>query len=76
MAQVTITIPDDKIARVRDAFANEYGWTAELGITKAEFTRQQIIKFIKQTLKNNEGNIQAGQARQTVEADIEGMSIT
>ena len=76
MANFTITIPDDKVSRVRDAFAGEFGWTPDLGITKSEFTRLQIIKFVKNTVKNNEGNLSAGVARTTVDNDVENIMIT
>lgn len=76
MANISITIPDDKVTRVREAFASEYGWTSDLEVTKAEFAKQQIIKFIKNTVKNNEGNLSAGAARQVVESDVEGIIIT
>lgn len=76
MAQITIDIPTAAVNRVQDAFASEYGWTSELGVTKAQFTKQQIIRFIKQTVKNNEGNTQAGNARQVVEGEIEAINIT
>lgn len=47
MAQITIIIPDNVVAEVLDAFANKYGWTAELGITKANFARQKVADYIK-----------------------------
>lgn len=76
MATITITIPDDKVARVREAFVAEYGWTPELGVTKAEFAKQQIIKLIKQVVKDSEGNHSANQARSTVDNDVESITIS
>lgn len=76
MAQITIDIPDDKVSRVRDAFAGEYGWSPDLGVTKTQFTKIQVIKYIKTVVKNNEGNHQAGQARAAIENEVENITIT
>ncbi len=48
MAQIIFTIPDDKLARVIDAVAAYYGWTAETGLTKAAFAKGQLVNFLKQ----------------------------
>lgn len=76
MAQITLTIPDDKITRVRDAFAGEFGWTPESGVTKTEFAKQQLARHVKNVVKNYEGNLSAGTARRTVENDVESITIT
>ena len=76
MADVTFSIPDVHNNRVLNAFANQNGWTPELGVTKLTFFKQQIIKHVKQTVKNDEGNTAAGIARNTVETDVEAINIT
>lgn len=47
MAQLTITIPDDKVTELTDAFANRFGWDSESGLTKNQFFRQVVIDYIK-----------------------------
>lgn len=62
MANLSITIPDDKDALVGDAFAREYGWSASSGLTKKQFVKQEVINFIKAVVKRYE--------RRTAEAAI------
>lgn len=76
MAQVTLTVPDDKVDRIRDAFAAEFGWTAESGLTKTQFLKQQIIEYVKQVTRNHEANQAAATARQTVNSDVNSINIT
>lgn len=76
MAQIILEIPNDKIARLADAYATYYGWSEETGLTKAQFTKQQIIKQIKQTIKTVEGDVAANNQRKTIETDIESINIT
>lgn len=76
MAQITINIPDDKISRVTDAYSLWFGWSEETGLTKAQFTKRQIIKQIKQTVKTVEGDNAANAQRVAIETDIENISIT
>ena len=47
MAQITITIPDDKIQDVLDAFADNFGYDSESGKTKAQFAKGILITWIK-----------------------------
>lgn len=49
MAQITITIPDNVLSDVLNAFADKYGWTSEMGITKANFARKKVADYIKAT---------------------------
>lgn len=49
MAQITITIPDNVVNEVLNAFADKYGWTNEMGITKANFARKKVADYIKAT---------------------------
>lgn len=76
MANITVTIPDDKIQRIIDAFAAEFGWTTESGLTKAQFTKQQVIEYIKQVTRNYEANLAASTARNTVNTDVNSINIT
>jgi len=48
MAQIIITVPDNVVSDVLDAFADKYGWTAEMG-TKGEFGRAKVADYVKAT---------------------------
>lgn len=54
MATLSIDIPASAVTRVTDAFVSVYGYRAALDGTVTEFTRQQIIKFIKDTVRQYE----------------------
>jgi len=52
MAEIKVTIPDDKIAKVIDSFVSCFGYQATIDgqpnpQTKTQFTKAQIIKYIK-----------------------------
>ena len=49
MAQITIDIPDNVVTDVLEAFAAKYGWTPEIGISKANFGRKKVADYIKAT---------------------------
>ena len=84
--QITIDIPDAKVGRVRDAFCSEFSYLDMVDDgegnqipnpqTKNQFTKQQIIKYIKQVTANYEANLAAGVARNTATADVGSISIT
>jgi hypothetical protein len=60
MAQITISIPDAVLPRVLDAMASAYGYSATLPDgspnpqSKAQFARQQLANFVKQTVAEQE----------------------
>lgn len=76
MAQINLTIPDTAINRILDGFANEYGWTSDLGVTKAQFAKARIIDFIKHVVKTNEGRTQSQAIQNTINAELEAVNIT
>lgn len=76
MAQITIDIPNDKVNRILDAFAAEFGWTADSGVTKAVFTKHQVISYVKQVTKNFEANTAAGTARKAIDDEITAINIS
>ena len=49
MAQITITVPDNVVQDVLDAFADKYGWDVGMGITKSDFGRKKVADYIKAT---------------------------
>ena len=56
MAQITITIPDNKLAEILDTFADRYGWTDQLGVTKGQFAKQKLIDFIRREYREHKIN--------------------
>lgn len=76
MAQIIIDIPTAAVSRIQDAFATEYGWTSESGLTKTQFAKSQIIEYVKQVTRNYEANIAASTARQSKESEINAINIT
>lgn len=74
---VTFTIQDNaKAAQIADAFDLEFPGRVEAGKTKQEWVKEKIVEYVRQVTRNNLGNTAAGTARQTVEADINSVSIT
>lgn len=69
MARITITIPDDVVSEVLDAFADKYGWNAGMGITKANFARQKVADYIKAIYIENKDMISHTVRLQTAEAE-------
>lgn len=81
MANITITIPDASITRIVNAHAEVYNYDeAIVGVenppTKAEFTRQQIIKHVKYVVKVHEGDEAARLARESAHTQIDAINIT
>jgi hypothetical protein len=62
MANISITIPDDQITRVVDAFCTLGNYDAnQRGLTRNQFTKYMVIEYIKTVVKSTE--------RATKEAD-------
>lgn len=49
MATITINIPDAQVPRALEAFAETFGWTAAMGVTKAAFAKQKVAEYVKET---------------------------
>lgn len=71
MAQITFTIPDDQLARIRDAFAGIYNYQPKLadGTTnpenKNEFMKRMIRVYAKEVVKTFEAQQAVETARTT-----------
>lgn len=76
MAVISIDIPAAAVSRIQDAFCAEFGWTTESGLTKTQFTKHQVIEYVKQVTRNHEANIAASTARKTAEDTINAVNIT
>lgn len=63
MATLTITIPDEHVTRVLDAFAAEYGYDryVETGgtMTKGEFAKAKVVQYMKDVVSAAEGRAAA-----------------
>lgn len=68
MATIPLVIPDAQLSRVVDAFASEYGWTQESGLTKAQFAKKQIVEYTKGVVRAYEIRLAERTARETAEA--------
>lgn len=69
MAQIAITIPDAQVARVQDAFAGAYGYSATLPDgspnpqTRAQFAKAKVIEYVVSVVKGYEAQRDAEAAR-------------
>jgi hypothetical protein len=48
MAQIVINIPDPSVPRVVDALCLSGHWSAELGITRAAFAKNEVARMIRE----------------------------
>ena len=81
MSQIIIDIPNASLTRVINGICNAFDYTRSIeGVenppTKAQFAKSVIIEFIKKTVKNAEINTQTKTTENTVNSEIEGISIT
>ena len=78
---ITFTIPDLSKDRIINGICSAFNYTQAIeGVenppTKAQFAKSVIIEFIKKTVKNAEINTQTKTTENTVNSEIEGISIT
>ena len=66
MANISIEIPDQVVPRVLQAFTSS-GYDPETDGTKVEFTKRQVIKFIKDRVALFEISEATKTARETIE---------
>lgn len=61
MATITINIPDNVVSDVINAFAEKFNWNSSMGITKAQFAKQQVALFVKNVYRErriiNDSNV-------------------
>jgi hypothetical protein len=75
MATISITIPDDKAAEVRDALCDTYGYSTESGLTKAQFSKKVVADFVKEVYRVYMGAKAAESARINAESAIKAVDI-
>lgn len=76
MATITITTPSDKDARIADAFDGTFPGRDDVGLSKAQWVKRQLIEYTKQVVRNYEAEIAASAARTTTETDVNSFNIT
>jgi len=55
MAQITITIPDDKVSRVFNAFDKKYMYEGDgTPADKLAFVRKHLVDYIKRIVRGSE----------------------
>jgi|DEB0MinimDraft_6_1074348.scaffolds.fasta_scaffold278467_1 hypothetical protein len=80
-ATLSITIPDNQVNRVQDAFANEYGYQEQVldengdlvdnPVTKAQFTKSKVVSYIKNTVRSSEKS----EAAKTAESNLTSVTL-
>jgi len=76
MAQITLTVPDDKEQRFLNAFATTFGWYSELGITKKQFLKLKLKDYMKEILVRAELADSYKTAAKTLQTDVDSIDIT
>lgn len=62
MASITITIPDDKVSLILDAFASRFQYDPNGDMTKAEFAKSKLIEFLKRQYVEHMARLRAEEA--------------
>ena len=76
---ITLTITNNADAvRVGDAFAATFGWESGLGVTKTEFVKRQLMRYMKQVTAQYEADLAAATSnvRQQAADAVEAMPVT
>jgi hypothetical protein len=75
MASISITIPDNKVNDVLDAFATTFGWrSSQLDGTKAEFAKRMLMNYIREIVVAHKTEQASLTARQNAAGEDLGMS--
>jgi len=75
MAQIILTVPDDKEQRFINAFATVFGWSNELGITKKQFMKSKLKDYAKEILYRAEIAEAHKQINETLQTEIDGIGV-
>lgn len=75
MAQITLNIPDEKEQRFLVAFASVFGWTNDLGVTRRQFMKIKLKDYMKEILFRHESSEAVKQAYQTLQGDIDTITV-
>jgi len=75
MANITINIPDQHIQRILQAFTAN-GYNPQADGTKAEYTKQKIIQYIREVTIAYESSLAIKSARESVQQELNGVELT
>ncbi len=70
--KITFDIPDGQAAQIVEGMCAATGWTAASGVTQAQWAKDAVVKYIKDTAKRG----QVKQAMSSIAATVEAASIT
>lgn len=75
MAQLTITIPDEHLKAVLDAFADQFNYDQikEVNETKAQFAKRMVIDNMKKIVSNQLAIKAAELARIAAKTEVDSM---
>lgn len=72
---ISITVPDAQQTRVIDSFCQKHGYDVALGLTKIQFIKRIIARFIKNSILENEVGPYADAAAVEKAAEISAIII-
>lgn len=75
MAQITLTVPDDKEQRFLNAFATVYNWDQAVDGTKRQFIKKKVKDYMREVLYRAEIATAQATASATLQADIDGITV-
>lgn len=75
MAQITLTVPDDKEQRFLNAFATVYNLDQAVDGTKRQFIKKKVKDYMREVLYRAEIATAQATASATLQADIDGITI-
>ena len=70
--KITFDIPDGQATQIVEGICAATGWTAVSGVTQAQWAKDAVVKYIKDTSKR--GLVK--QAMSNIAATVEAASIT
>lgn len=63
LVDVCITIPDTHATDVNNVLADYWGWSSDLGLTKAQFNKQKLAEYLKGLYVSHKASLAADDAR-------------
>lgn len=75
MAQIILTVPDNKEQRFINAFATVFGWHSELNMTKKQFMKSKLKDYAKEILYRAEISGLQKIASQNLQTEIDGIEV-
>ena len=73
---LTITVPDEHAAAILNDFCTYHGYVDNSPLTKLQFAKSVIAKFVKKSVREQRSIAAAEAARAAKIAEVEGLVIT